>query len=63
MVVLALRERVVPRWIGYVSILPVLAVTVVSLGVGIAGFPGMVGPLWMIVAFGGLALGKSGRRA
>jgi hypothetical protein len=42
---------------------PVLAVTVVSLGIGIAGFPGMVGPLWMVVAFGGLALSRSGRTA
>jgi hypothetical protein len=63
MVVLGLRERAVPRWIGFVSIVPVLAVTVVSLGIGIAGFPGMVGPLWMVVAFGGLALSRSGRTA
>jgi hypothetical protein len=59
MIVLGLRERVVPRWIGFVSIIPVLAVTVVSLGVGIAGFPGVVGPLWMVVTFAGLALRRT----
>jgi hypothetical protein len=59
MVVLGLRERVVPRWIGFVSIIPVLAVTAVSLGIGIAGFPGLVGPLWMVVTFAGLALRRT----
>lgn len=59
MVVLALRERVFPRWIGFVSIVPVLGVTVVGLGFGVAGFPGMVGPLWMVVAFGALALRRT----
>lgn len=56
MVVLGVKERAVPRWIGFVSIIPVLAVLVVGLGAGVAGFPGMVGPLWMIVTFGALAL-------
>ncbi|MGC4111049.1 MAG: hypothetical protein QM747_11640 [Nocardioides sp.] len=63
MVVLALRERVVPRWIGFVSIVPILAVTVYSLVLGVPGFPGVVGPLWMIVTFGALALRRSGERA
>ena len=58
MVVLGLRERAVPRWIGVVSVLPVLGVLVASLGAGVAGFPGMVGPLWMIVTFAGLALSR-----
>ena len=56
MVVLGVRERAVPRWIGFVSVLPVLAVPANSLGAGVAGFPGMVGPLWMVVTFGALAL-------
>jgi hypothetical protein len=59
MVVLGLRERVVPRWIGWVSVIPVLAVCGMSLAGAIAGFPGVVGPLWMVVAFGGLALGRA----
>ncbi len=59
MVVLALRERAVPRWIGFVSIVPILAVFVYSLVFSVAGFPGVVGPLWMIVTFGGLALRRT----
>ena len=59
MVVLGVRERAVPRWLGFVSVIPVLAVLVVGLGVGVAGFPGIVGPLWMIVAFGALALRRT----
>jgi hypothetical protein len=59
MVVLALRERAFPRWIGFVSIVPVLAVTVVGLGFSVAGFPGIVGPLWMIVTFAALALRRT----
>jgi hypothetical protein len=59
MVVLGVRQRVVPRWIGYVSVLPVLAVLVNGVGLGVAGFPGMVGPLWMIVTFGALALRRT----
>jgi hypothetical protein len=53
------RQRIVPRWIGYVSVLPVLAVLVNGVGLGVAGFPGMVGPLWMIVTFAALALRRT----
>lgn len=58
-VVLGVRERAVPRWLGFVSVIPVLGVLAASLGAGVAGFPGMVGPLWMIVAFGALALRRT----
>jgi hypothetical protein len=61
MVVLGVGQRVVPRWIGFVSVLPVLAVLAASLGGGVAGFPGIVGPLWMIVTFGALALRRTTR--
>jgi hypothetical protein len=58
-VVLGLKERAVPRWIGFVSVIPVLGVLAMGLGVGVAGFPGMVGPLWMIVTFAALALRRT----
>jgi hypothetical protein len=58
MVVLGVRVRVVPRWLGYVSVVPVVAVLAASLGGAVAGFPGIVGPLWMVVAFGAIALGR-----
>lgn len=56
---MALRERTVSRWIGVVSLLPVLAT---ALYVGITGLPGapaLTAPLWMIIAFAGLAFGRS----
>jgi hypothetical protein len=59
MVVLGLKERAVPRWIGFVSVIPVLGVLAMALGLGVAGFPGIVGPLWMIVTFGALALRRT----
>jgi hypothetical protein len=59
MVVLGLKARAVPRWIGVVSVIPVLGVLAMGLGVGVAGFPGMVGPLWLIVTFGALALRRT----
>ena len=62
MTVLGLRERGVPRWIGVVSALPVVVVLIASLGAGVAGFPGIVGPLWMIVTFAGLALSRTAGR-
>ena len=56
---MAFRERTVSRWIGAVSLVPVLAVTAFAVLTGLPGFPGMVGPLWMVIAFAGLAFGKS----
>ena len=56
---MALRERLVSRWIGVVSVLPVLAVVAMTGGTGLPGFPGVVTPLWMVVAFTGMALGRS----
>lgn len=37
----------------------VLAVLAAGLGAGVAGFPRMVVPLWMIVTFGALALRRT----
>ena len=56
---MALRERLVSRWIGVISVLPVLAVVAMTVGTGLPGFPGVVTPLWMVVAFTGMALGRS----
>ena len=59
MIALGLRTDVVPAWIGWVSVIPVLAVAGMSLVGEIAGFAGVVGPFWMVVAFGGLALRRT----
>ena len=56
---MAFRERTVSRWIGAVSLLPVLAVTAFTVAFGLPGFPGVITPVWMIVAFTGLAFGRS----
>jgi hypothetical protein len=56
---MAFRERTVSRWIGVVSLVPVLAVTAFTVGTGLPGFPGVVSPLFMVIAFTGLAFGKS----
>jgi hypothetical protein len=56
---MALRERTVSRWIGFVSLLPVLQTTLMVVGLGVAGVAGLLGPLWLLVASVGLAFGKS----
>lgn len=61
MVWLGLREKVVSNWIGIVSVIPVLATLVMAMVLAIAGFPGVVGPVWLIVAFAGIALSRTSR--
>jgi hypothetical protein len=56
---MAFRERTVSRWIGVVSLVPVLAVTGFAVATGLPGFPGVVSPLFMVITFTGLAFGKS----
>ncbi|MER5226134.1 hypothetical protein [Streptomyces flaveus] len=56
---MALRERTVSRWIGVLSLLPVLAVTIFAGATGLPGFQGVVGPVWLLIAFSGLAAGRS----
>lgn len=55
---MGLRERTVARWLGAVSILPVLLVVAMVAGAGVAGFPGLLGPVWLVVLGLGLTLGK-----
>lgn len=56
---LGLREKVISTWIGLISLVPVLATLILAVVLAIAGFPGVVGPIWLIVAFAGLALTRS----
>lgn len=56
---MALRERLVSRWIGVVSALLVLPVVGTVAAFGLPGFPGVVSGLWLIVVGAGLAFGKS----
>jgi hypothetical protein len=56
---MSLRERTISRWIGLISILPVLGVTAFIGLTGLPGFQGLVGPLWLIAICLGLAIGRS----
>jgi hypothetical protein len=53
---MSLRERQLPLWVGIWSLIPVLAVIGFTGGTGLPGFPGVVSPIWMAVAFAGLAI-------
>jgi hypothetical protein len=56
---MALRERTVSRWIGVVSLLPVVQTTLVVVGLGLPAAGALLGPVWLVVAGLGLALGRS----
>ena len=56
---MALRERLISRWIGVISVLALLPVIVTVAAFGLPGLPGVFGGAWLVVAFTGLALGKS----
>jgi len=56
---MALRERTVSRWIGIVSLLPVIQTTAMLAGLGVPGVAGLLAPQWLFVACLGLMFGKS----
>lgn len=56
---MGLAERTVSRWIGLVSLLPVLVVVGFTGLTGLPGAPALATPLWMVIAFTGLAFGRS----
>ena len=56
--VMALRERSLPRWLGVVSLVPVLQTTLMVAGLGVPGVPALLGPAWLVVAGLGLTLGR-----
>lgn len=56
---MALRERTVSRWIGVISLLPVVVVIGAVGATGLPGIQGVIGPVWLTVASLGLAFGRS----
>jgi hypothetical protein len=56
---MGLRERTVSRWVGVVSVIPVLQTTLMLVGLGVPGVPGLLAPIWLVVTGLGLALGRS----
>ena len=55
---MALRERTVARWIGIVSLLPVIQTTAMLAGLGVPGVAGLLAPQWLVVACLGLTFSK-----
>jgi hypothetical protein len=56
---MALRERTVSRWLGWVSLLPVVQSLLMVGAMGVVGTPALLAPIWLIVAGLGLSFGKS----
>jgi hypothetical protein len=56
---MGLRERTVSRWIGAISLLPVIQTTVMVAGLGVPGVQGLLAGIWLFVACLGLTFGKS----
>lgn len=54
---MGLKERSIPLWLGVFSILPILPSWGWMIATGLPGLPA-ISTLWMIVAFGGLAIHK-----
>lgn len=54
--VLALRQRVLPRWVGAVSVLAVLPPLGFLFITGLTGFSGITGPIWLAVVSAGIWL-------
>jgi hypothetical protein len=55
---MALRERTVARWIGYVSLLPIIQSVLMVGGMGVPGTPALLAPVWLVVTGLGLFLSK-----
>ena len=55
---MGLRERTVSRWIGVVSLLPVIQTTLMVVGLGVPGVPALLAPVWLFVTGLGLFFGK-----
>lgn len=56
---MGLRERTVSRWIGVVSVIPVLQTTLMLIGLGVPGVQGLLAPIWLVVVGVGLTFGRS----
>lgn len=56
---MALRERTISRWLGFVALVPVVQTTLMVTVLGVPGVAGLLAPLWLFVTGLGLAFGKS----
>lgn len=56
---IALRDALLPRWIGVVSALAAVVPLAFLVITGLTGFPGVITPLWLVIVSAGLALRRS----
>jgi len=53
---LSLREKLVPTWMGLISVVAAAAPLAFLVATGLTGFAGVAGPLWLAVVSGGLVV-------
>lgn len=58
---MGLKERSIPPWLGIFSILPILPSWGWMIATGLPGLPA-ISTIWMVIAFGGLAIHKGAIR-
>jgi hypothetical protein len=54
------KSRLLPRWMGIVSIVLMLPAIAFAVATGLPGFPGMVMPIWLIVISLGMMRARNG---
>jgi hypothetical protein len=59
---LALRERLLPKWIGVVSVVFTVVPVLLLATTGLPGFPGVIDPIWLAVISAGLVFTKRKER-
>ena len=55
------RNRVLPRWMGVVSILLPLPAVALAVTIGLPGFVGLTMPIWLVVISIGMVFSKTAR--
>lgn len=60
---LALREKLLARWLGWVSVPFALAPVIFMGATGLPGFPGVVDGVWLVIVSLGLAFSRRGGAA
>jgi hypothetical protein len=59
---LALRkQRILPRWMGVVSVLLLLPPVAMAIGTGLPGFIGMTMPIWLVAISVGMVFSKTAK--
>ena len=55
------RNRVLPRWMGVVSVIACIPPIALGLGMALPGFPGLVMPIWLVVISIGMMVSRTAR--